>query len=147
MTGTPAAITAVEVYGYDLSYRHGHYTMSGGRIVKSLASTIVRVVTAGGAEGFGEICPLGPTYLPGFAGGARAALAEMGPALLGVEVTNPAAVQTAMHGAIAGHPYAKSGLDIACWDAFGSMTGLPVAALLGGVATPSFELYVAIPLG
>lgn len=147
MTGTPAAIAAVEVYGYDLSYRHGHYTMSGGRVVQSLASTVVRVVTAGGAEGVGEICPLGPTYLPGFAEGARAALAEMGPALLGVEVTNPAAVQQAMHGALAGHPYAKSGVDVACWDAFGAMVGLPVAALLGGVATPRFELYVAIPLG
>lgn len=146
MTGSPAAVTAVEVYGYDLSYRHGRYTMSGGRVVDSLASTVVRVVTAGGAEGVGEICPLGPTYLPGFAGGARAALAELGPALLGVEVTNPAAVQAAMHAALAGHPYAKSGVDIACWDAFGSIAGVPVAALLGGVASPGFELYVAVPL-
>jgi len=147
MTGSPAAITSIEVYGYELTYRHGQYTMSGSRIVESLASTVVRVVTVGGAHGFGEVCPLGPTYLPGFPEGARAALARMGPALLGVEVTNPAAVQAAMHAAMAGHRYAKSGLDIACWDAFGAIVGLPVAALLGGVTTPTFELYVAIPLG
>jgi len=147
MTGSPATITSIEVYGYDLTYRHGQYTMSGGRIVERLASTVVRVVTASGANGFGEVCPLGPTYLPGFPEGARAALAHMGPALLGVEVTNPAAVQAAMHAAMAGHRYAKSGLDIACWDAFGAIVGLPVAALLGGVISPTFELYSAIPLG
>jgi len=146
-TDTDATIEVVEVYGYDLSYRYGHYTMSGDRIVESLPSTIVRIVTASGAEGFGEVCPLGPTYLPGFAAGARTAIAEIARSLLGVTVTNPAAVASAMHQAITGHAYAKSGIDVACWDAFGTLVGLPVATLLGGVASPSYGLYVAIPLG
>ena len=57
-------IARVDVYGYDLTYRYGSYTMSGGRVIDRLASTIVRVTTDEGLEGFGEVCPLGPAYLP-----------------------------------------------------------------------------------
>jgi L-alanine-DL-glutamate epimerase-like enolase superfamily enzyme len=107
----------------------------------------VRVQTDDGVAGFGETCPLGATYLPAHADGARAALHELAPALLGVDATNLAAVATAMDGALAGHGYAKSAVDIACWDVLGKAAGLPVATLLGGVRAPDFPLYVAIPLG
>ncbi|MGH9068287.1 MAG: mandelate racemase/muconate lactonizing enzyme family protein [Acidimicrobiales bacterium] len=140
-------IEAVEVYGYQLTYAHGRYVMSGGRVVTTLASTVVRVATAGGISGFGEVCPLGPTYLPGFAGGVRAAVAELAPALLGVDAADLGAVDRTMEGALAGHGYAKSALDVACWDVLGQVAGLPVATLLGGCLTPSFPLYSAVPLG
>ncbi len=52
-----------------------------------------------------------------------------------------------MDGALAGHAYAKSALDIACWDLLGKAAGLPVSALLGGTTSSDFPLYVAIPLG
>ena len=58
-------IERVDVYGYDLSYVHGRYVMSGGRVIETLPSTVVRVTTEDGVEGFGEVCPLGPAYLPG----------------------------------------------------------------------------------
>jgi cis-L-3-hydroxyproline dehydratase len=125
---------------------HGRYVMSKGREITTLSSTVVEVVTASGVSGFGEVCPLGPAYLPGFAAGARAAIVELAPALLGVEVSNPAAVTAAMERALRGHGYAKSALDTACWDAFGRIVDQPVAALLGGVCQPSFPLYVAIPM-
>jgi cis-L-3-hydroxyproline dehydratase len=145
MTG--AAIVRVLVYRYDLSYVHGRYVMSGGREITTLASTVVEVVTASGVCGFGEVCPLGSNYLPGFAAGAMAAITEVAPALIGVDVTNPAAVTEAMEQAIRGHGYAKSALDIACWDAFGRVVDLPVASLLGGVCQSSFPLYIAVPMG
>jgi cis-L-3-hydroxyproline dehydratase len=138
-------IERVEVYGYELTYAHGSYVMSEGRVLDALPSTIVRVVTADGLAGYGEVCPLGTRYLPAFAEGARAALREMGPALIGVDAANLAAVAGAMDGALLGHAYAKSPVDIACWDVLGRRTGLPLHVLLGGLCSESFPLYVAVP--
>ena len=62
-------IARVDVFGYDLTYVHGSYMMSGGRVIDVLPSTVVRVTTTDGVEGFGEVCPLGPAYLPSHGGG------------------------------------------------------------------------------
>jgi L-alanine-DL-glutamate epimerase-like enolase superfamily enzyme len=140
-------VERVEVYGYGLTYVHGEYAMSGGRVVSHLDSTVVRVITEGGLEGFGEVCPLGPAYLPAHAAGARAALGELAPALVGVDAGNLAAVAAAQDAALAGHGYAKSALDMACWDVLGKASGLPLCDLLGGRRQESFPLYVAVPLG
>jgi cis-L-3-hydroxyproline dehydratase len=140
-------IVAVDVFGYGLTYRHGSYVMSGGRSVGVLPSTVVRVRTDEGIDGLGETCPLGPAYLPAFGEGARAALRELAPSLLGVDPCNLAAVGESMQRALRGHEYAKSAVDVACWDVLGRATGQPVATLLGGIRQESFPLYVAIPLG
>ena len=142
-----ATIERVDVFGYELTYAHGDYVMSSGRVVNRLPSTVVRVTTREGAQGFGEVCPLGSTYLPAFGEGARAAIREIAPALLGADATNLAAVHLRMDRALRGHEYAKSALDVACWDAFGKLVDQPVATLLGGVLQDSLPLYVAIPLG
>src|SRR5262249_14869791 len=89
----------------------------------------------------------GPAYLPGHAGGARAALAELAPAVLGARVSRTAEVHAALDRALMGHAYAKSAIDVACWDAFGKAVGMPVCELLGGRLQERFPLYVAIPLG
>jgi L-alanine-DL-glutamate epimerase-like enolase superfamily enzyme len=139
-------ITRVDVFGYDLTYVHGRYVMSGGRVIETLPSTVVRVTTSDGVEGFGEVCPLGPAYLPAHAGGARAALRELAPAVLGFDVGNLGAVNAAMDRALMGHGYAKSAIDTACWDALGRSVGRPVCDLLGGRLSESFPLYFAVPL-
>jgi len=142
-----AAIERIDVYGYELTYAHGDYVMSSGRVVNRLPSTVVRITTRDGAQGFGEVCPLGTTYLPAFGEGARAAIRELAPALIGGDATNLADVHRRLDGALSGHEYAKSALDVACWDAFGRVVGQPVAVLLGGVLQRELPLYVAIPLG
>lgn len=144
---TTATIDRIDVFGYELTYAHGDYVMSSGREVNRLPSTVVRVTTRAGAQGFGEVCPLGSTYLPAFGEGARVALRELAPALIGGDATNLADVHRRLDGRLRGHEYAKSALDIACWDAFGKLVGKPVAALLGGVLQRELPLYVAIPLG
>jgi len=144
---TAATIERIDVYGYDLTYAHGDYVMSSGRVVNRLPSTVVRVTTRGGAQGFGETCPLGSTYLAAFGEGARAAIRELAPALIGAEATNLADVHRRLDARLRGHEYAKSALDVACWDAFGRIVGQPVSALLGGALQPELPLYVAIPLG
>jgi len=35
-----------------------------------------------------------------------------------------------MDAALKGHPYVKSGIDMACWDILGKVTGQPVCTLL-----------------
>ena len=49
-----------------------------------------------------------------------------------------------MDAALKGHPYVKSGIDIACWDILGQATGMPVCELLGGRYGDDFHLYRAI---
>ena len=139
-------IARVEIYGYDLSYRYGNYVMSGGQVVTHLPSTVVRIVTDDGIEGFGEVCPLGPLYLSSHGAGARAALAEMAPALIDVPAGELSRVHLAMDSALRGHAYAKSAVDVACWDILGKATGQSVTTLLGGRLQEDFALYKAVPL-
>ena len=140
-------ISKIDVFNFELTYVHGVYKMSGGRDVTSLPSTLVRVTSDDGRCGWGEVCPLGSTYLPAHAGGARAALQLLAGALIGVDPTNLAAVNDAMDGALMGHAYAKSPIDVACWDLTGKVWGASVAEMLGGVRQATFPLYVAVPLG
>jgi len=140
-------IARIDVFGYDLTYVHGRYVMSGGRVIDRLPSTVVRITTDSGLEGFGETCSLGPTYLPAHGEGARAALRVLAPSLLGLDPREPAVVYDRMDAALLGHAYAKSAIDVACWDVLGRAVALPVRTLLGGTRQASFPLYIAVPLG
>ena len=107
-------------------------------------STIVRVETDAGIVGHGEVCPLGPFYLPAYAAGVRAGIAELGPHLIGEDPTELGRLNRRMDAALKGHPYVKSGIDMACWDILGQAAGLPVCTLLGGRYGDDFVLYRAI---
>lgn len=125
-------ITRIRAYGVNLPVKGGRYSWSKGKSVTDVDSTIVRVDTDSEMIGWGEVCPLGSFYLPAFATGARAAIAEIGPHLLGLDPTGLDAINRAMDAALKGHPYAKCAIDIACWDLAGKAANLPVAVLLGG---------------
>ena len=140
-------IVACEVYGYTLTYVHGEYVMSGGRAAQTQESTLVRLLTNDGAEGWGEIATLAGTYLPDFVGGTRAAIQELASPLLGCDPCNISHVHEIMDATLLGQFSAKSAIDISCWDLFGHALGVPVATLLGGVLQPDFPLYEAVPLG
>jgi L-alanine-DL-glutamate epimerase-like enolase superfamily enzyme len=142
-----SAIARVDVYSYRLTYAYGTYAMSRGREIDVLDSVVVRLTTVDGVEGFGEVCPLGPAYLPAHAAGAIAALRELAPALIGVDACSTAGVERAMDAALMGHRYAKSAVDVACWDVLGKIAGLPAHILLGGKRQRDFPLYMAVPLG
>jgi L-alanine-DL-glutamate epimerase-like enolase superfamily enzyme len=49
-----------------------------------------------------------------------------------------------MDAVLKGHSYVKSGVDMACWDILGQVTGRPVCVLLGGRYGEDFGLYRAI---
>jgi L-alanine-DL-glutamate epimerase-like enolase superfamily enzyme len=140
-------IVGVDAFGYEVRYAHGEYVMSGGRAAVTQTGTLVRLRTDEGLAGWGEITPLGSTYLPTFSDGIRAALRFLAPHLLGLDPTNISAVTRVMDAVLMGHQYAKSPVDIACWDLRGRVVGLPVAALFGGVLQEDFPVYQAVPLG
>jgi L-alanine-DL-glutamate epimerase-like enolase superfamily enzyme len=112
--------------------------------VQVFDSTVVRLTTDTGLEGFGEVCPLGPVYLPSYAEGARTGIVELAPDLLGLDPRQLDVVNRTMDTALKGHPYVKSAIDVACWDILGKSVGLPVSELMGGRVGPDFVLYRAI---
>ena len=137
-------ISKISVFQVDLPLHEGSYNWSGGKSVQVFDSTIVRIETDEGITGHGEVCPLGPVYLPAYAEGARAGIQVLAPALLGQNPTQLAKLNRHMDATLKGHPYVKSALDIACWDILGQATGQPVCNLLGGRYGDDFLLYRAI---
>src|SRR5438552_1685510 len=109
-------ITKITAHRVDLPLHEGSYKWSGGKSVSVFDSTVVRVDTDAGVSGFGEVCPLGPFYLPAYADGVRAGIAELGPHLLGQNPLQLDKLNRRMDAALKGHAYVKSGLDMACWD-------------------------------
>jgi cis-L-3-hydroxyproline dehydratase len=137
-------ISRIAAYRVELPLHEGSYKWSGGKSVDVFDSTIVRVETDEGIVGHGEVCPLGPFYLPAYAAGVRAGIAELAPHLIGQDATELGKLNQLMDAAMKGHPYVKSGIDIACWDILGQVAGVPVCTLLGGRWGDDFVLYRAI---
>ena len=137
-------IRRIQAYRVELPLHETTYKWSGGKSVTVFDSTIIRVETDSGLTGHGEVCPLGPFYLPAYAEGVRAGLRELGPHLIGLDPRELSKLNRRMDAALKGHPYVKSGIDIACWDLLGQTAGLPVCELLGGRFGEEVDLYRAI---
>ena len=137
-------ITRISVFQVDLPLHEGSYKWSGGKSVAVFDSTVVRIETDAGVSGHGEVCPLGPVYLPSYARGVRAGLEELAPQLIGEDPTQIERLNRTMDAALKGHPYVKSAIDMAAWDVHGQVAGMPVCELLGGRYGDDFVLYRAI---
>ena len=137
-------ITGLKAYQVDLPLTEGRYSWSNENTVTVFDSTVVAVETDAGITGYGECCPLGPAYLPAYAAGVRAGLAELAPKLLGIDPTHLGVLNRRMEAALRGHPYVKAPIDMACWDILGKVAQLPVYALLGGAEQEAVQLYRAI---
>ena len=125
-------ITAISVYQVDLPLEHP-YWLSGGRLkFEVLDATLVKIDTDAGTMGWGEGTPWGHTYVPAHGPGIRAGIETMAPFLLGLDPRRVLEVERAMDLALPGHLYAKSPIDMACWDIAGQVAGMPIADLLGG---------------
>ena len=137
-------ITAIKVYQVDLPLKEGRYSWSEGKYVDVFDSTLVEIETDAGLSGVGEVCPLGPFYLPAFGPGARAGIAELAPHLIGRNPAETGVINLVMDQALLGHPYVKSAIDMACWDLAGKKAGAPVCDLFGGRHGEAVALYRAI---
>jgi len=137
-------ITRIAAYQVDLPLKEGRYSWADGKYVEVFDSTLVEIETDAGLTGWGEVCPLGPFYLPAYGPGARSGIRELAPHLIGLDPRDIDRVNAAMDRALLGHPYVKSPLDMACWDLLGKAAGLPLVTLLGGRDGESIALYRAI---
>ncbi len=137
-------IRRIAVYRVELPLAEGRYAWSGGKSVEVFDSTIVRIETDNDFVGHGEVCPLGPAYLPSYPEGVRAGLAVLAPTLIGRDPRDLGALNRHFDAQLKGHPYVKSPLDIACWDLLGQSCGVPITTLLGGRMADDVPLYRAI---
>ncbi len=154
--GDPAALTApalagargvpgiaeIHLYQHELPVKDGPYRIASST-VWSLTTTLVKLMAEDGTTGWGETCPVGPTYAEAHARGALAALREMAPGLVGTTAL-PVPLHDRMDGLLFGHNYAKAAIDIAAHDLWGKRLGVSVSELLGGALTDRVASYYSI---
>lgn len=134
----------VRLQGQVVSFRTKTLATSYGSGVTVRQHVVVRLDVDGGAPGFGEASPL-----PHFTGEVGETIAWMiehrlAPAVLGLAVTDLAALQQALDRAIPHNPTAKAAVVMAAYDAFGKLTGLPVCRLLGGRLAETLPVVGAV---
>ncbi len=136
-------ISRISVYQVDLPMKEGAYSWSGQSFA-AFDSTVVIIDTDAGLTGAGETCPLGPSYLPAYAEGARAGIAKIAPGLIGLNPLDVHAIYDRMDLLLKGHPYVKSAIDMACWDLLGKAAQQPAYTLLGGMRQDQVKLFKVV---
>lgn len=66
------------------------------------------------------------------------------PAITGEDPRDIERLTVKMRRAVAGHPFTKSGIEIALWDILGKATGLPVYRLLGGAVRETVPIKMSV---
>jgi L-alanine-DL-glutamate epimerase-like enolase superfamily enzyme len=141
--GNKMKIDRISVYQVDLPMKEGSYSWST-QSFSAFDSTVVAISTDEGITGYGETCPLGPSYLAAYAEGARAGIAKIAPNLIGLDPTELDKLNDKLDALLKGHPYVKSAIDMACWDIFGKSVNRPVYSLLGGKRQENVKLFKVI---
>jgi cis-L-3-hydroxyproline dehydratase len=134
-------IERITAWMVHLPYAEGTYRMSGDRITTGMDALVVRLVADDGTVGIGESGTIGVTYDAAFPGGQRAGLDLLGPGVVGCDPRSPQSVARAMHRSLSGHPYAKAGIDMACWDLASRLACVPLWQFLGGDGPEPTPLY------
>ena len=143
-------ISRISVYQVDLPLHEGSYNWSGGKSVAVFDSTVVRIDTDAGLAGFGEICPLGPFYLPSYAAGARTGISELAPDLIDEDEAFERLLAPDMQAKLARQNAALSGEMGALLWAVSTSDGsrqaeysLPSVPVWDGMAAAAGRLYLA----
>ena len=136
-------ITSIAIHQVDLPLKEGAYSWST-QTFAAFDSTVLIIQTDSGLTGVGEVCPLGPSYLPAYAEGARVGLAQIARGLIGEDPLQIGRINQRMDELLKGHPYVKSAIDMACWDLLGKATEQPVYNLLGGLLQDKVTLFKVI---
>ena len=137
-------IKSIEVFQKDLPIKEGKYSWSHGNSVSVFDSTIVKIKTTDNIEGLGEVCTLGPAYLPAYPEGVRTGIKKIGQYLINQDPLDLININLIMDTNLKGHNYVKSPIDMACWDILGKYTNQPIWKLLGGKFGKNVKLYRAI---
>ncbi|MGC6440740.1 MAG: mandelate racemase/muconate lactonizing enzyme family protein [Candidatus Puniceispirillaceae bacterium] len=132
-------ITRITVWDRPLTSLATYY-MADGKTCDTVSSIVIKVDTDQGISGWGEVCPI-PHYLPAYSDGVLPALEYMAPVLIGADPLGAAALHQKMSQFLIGHPYAKSPVDIACWDITAKAANMPLYQLLGGLQQKTMPVY------
>ncbi|MEO1613043.1 MAG: mandelate racemase/muconate lactonizing enzyme family protein [Pseudomonadota bacterium] len=85
--------------------------------------------------------------MPAHGPGLRAGIETLAPAVLGRDPRALDDLNGAMDVQLPGHPYAKSPIDMACWDILGKATGQPLWRLFGAEAPAPVAVNSSISTG
>jgi L-alanine-DL-glutamate epimerase-like enolase superfamily enzyme len=124
-------INRITVYQVDLPLEYPYWLSAGRLKFEVLDATLVKIETDSGLVGWGEGTPWGHTYVPAHGLGIRAGIETMATFILGLDPQKLLDVERAMDLALPGHLYAKSPIDMACWDIAGQAAEMPIADLMG----------------
>lgn len=123
-------ITAVETIPVSVPYSIDFDIAGGG--TPTADHVLVRLHTDTGTTGIGEASP-SPFFSSETQGSVLSAIDEhISPAISGLSPMNLTAIHEAMDEALKGNPFAKTAIDIACYDAAGKRLDTPASTLLGG---------------
>lgn len=140
-------ITRIDVFHIDLPLKKPYF-LSGGRLkFEVLDATLVRLTTDTGLIGWGEGTPWGHTYVPAHGPGLRAGIETLAPAVLGMDPRGTVAISCAMDKQLPGHLYAKSPIDMACWDIAGQAANLSLPMMLGGAQAGGVRIMSSVSSG
>ena len=129
-------ITAIETYPVRIPVKPGHLIISSlGRHDVS-EFLLVRVLTDAGIEGVGE-ASITPRWSGETCWGAQALVERfLAPVVIGCDPHDVVEIDRRLDAAAAHNWFAKSALEMACWDIQGQAAGKPVYELLGGACRP-----------
>ncbi len=110
------------------------FRISSGEVLERRI-LLLELTGADGATGWSEcVAQEHPNYSPETLDTAWWAIREwLGPRVLGRAFPGPGAVAEALSVGVRGHPMAKAGVEMACWELAARRSERPLSGLLGGV--------------
>jgi len=136
-------ITQILVYNVELPFAGGEFKWGTGSLSKTEA-TVVEIQTDEGLIGWGEATPVNSTYVVAYAHGIKGGIEVLAPHLIGKDPRQVAAIYQCMDDHLNGHDYAKSPIDMACWDILAKSCNLPLYMLFGGRLVEKAPLYFVV---
>jgi o-succinylbenzoate synthase len=107
------------------------WIVTGGRGTHDQSPFLLLRLKCDGVEGLGEVSGTYGWSGEGYDTAEAAIKHVLAPALVGAEIS-PRTIRPAMDRVLAGFPFTKAGIEMACWDALGKALNAPVSRLLGG---------------
>jgi muconate cycloisomerase len=120
-----------------------HAGRLGVGALEAVENVIVRITTDEGIEGVGEASPW-PVFIENAHAIKETIDRHLAPALVGTSAMDIEALVQTMEATQHGMSCAKTGLEMAAWDAAGKALGRPVYQLLGGLVRDRVDLSYSV---
>lgn len=136
-------ITGIKVYRKNLTPIEGLRRKDDPRAIP-MPSIVVVLDTDAGISGCGEFSVGSNNYIEAHSEGVEPMVKLLAPVLIGQDPRRVSCIERTMDATVTGHGYAKSAIDMACWDILGKATGQPVWMMLGGAFSDAVRLFISV---